>query len=177
MAVAVALRLDEDAARRVVALWERLYVEGLDATLMQPGADPTIPLAVYLHDVGAGRIAGAIGGLSASWRAMQVTATGLTIFGSRSSPSLALAVAPTMALLILHEQVHTVLADHHCDAHWRPGCWTPAVGLSERAWSMADAVRCVLPALAEPFEAKLVALEVVDRPSGAVVAGWDLRAD
>jgi len=173
MAVAVALRLDDDAAARVVALWERLYVMGLDATLVQPDAEPRLLLAMFQEADDAGRILSATGLVGRSWPAMSVTATGMTIFGDRS-PTLALAVAPTNALLAWHEQLHTVLANHPCDVLWRPGGWTPAITVSEWALSVADAVRCLLPLMMEPFEAKLVALEVVDRLCGAVVASWDL---
>jgi hypothetical protein len=173
MAVAVALRLDDGSAASVVRLWERLYIQGLDSTLMHPGSEPRIPLASFPDDVDAGRITSLIDRLSGSWRAMQVTAIGMTIFGGRS-PTLALTVAPTTALLTLHEQVHTILADQPHDACWRPGCWTPGIVVSEWAVSVADAVRCVLPMMMKPFAGRLVALEVLDRLCGEVIASWDL---
>jgi hypothetical protein len=169
----VALRLDDSAAARVARLWERLYVLGLDTTLVQPGSEPRIPLAVYPDDAPADAIGSAIDRLSACWHSIPVSITGITIIGSLS-PVLSLAVAPTKALLALHEQLHKIMAEEPCDARWRPGFWTPAIGVSERAISVAQAVKCLLPVLVEPFVGALVGLDLVEQPSGSVIANSEL---
>ncbi len=97
----------------------------------------------------------------------------MTIFGG-VSPVLCLAVAPTTALLARHEQLHTTLADQPCDDRYRQGSWTPGIIVSEHAASMAEAVRCLLPMLMEPMGGTLVALELVQRPTGTMLASREL---
>jgi hypothetical protein len=155
MAVAVALRLDDNSARRVVAMWERLYVAGLDPALLLPGSEPEVTLAAYPDDVPTGRIDAALDHLSDSWTAVRIGVTGIGIFGGLS-PIVHLAVAPTTALLSYHNQLYKALADHPCDTRYRPGAWTPGIPVSAATVSVAESVRCLLPYLTEPLTATLV---------------------
>jgi hypothetical protein len=172
MTIAITLRLDDTAGARVTRLWERLYVDGLDPALLLPDTEPRIVLAEYA-DVGADAVAVGIDNLIASCPAMPVKVTGLTIVGG-PSPVVSLAVAPTPALLTLHGRLHTALSDISSDVRWRPGYWTPGIVVSEWAVSVAHAVRCLLPTMAEPFGGLLVGLDLIRRPSGSVVTTWDL---
>ena len=157
----VALRLDDSAAAKVARLWERLYVEGLDSTLMHPGSEPRMPLVSFPDDAPANTIVSAIDRLTGCWQPIPVSITGITIIGSLS-PVLFLAAAPTISLLTLHERLHRELVEQPCDACWLPGCWAPAVVVSEWATSVAEAVKCLLPVLVEPFAGALAALELID---------------
>jgi hypothetical protein len=172
VSVTVMLRLDDGSAAKVVRLWERLYVRGLESTLMQPDSEPRMPLASFPDNAPAESIVSAIDRLTGCWQPITVSITGITIIGSLS-PVLSLSVAPTQALLALHEQLHRIMVEQPCDARWRPGCWTPAIVVSEWATSVAEAVKCLLPVLVEPFAGALVALELVHQPSGTVMAGSD----
>ena len=172
MPVTVTLRLDDRSAAKVVRLWERLYVEGLDSTLMHQGSEPRMPLASFPDVAPTNSIVSAIDRLTGCWQPIPVGITGITIVGG-PSPVLCLAVTPTISLLTLHEQLHRDLVEQPCDARWRPGCWTPAIIISKWAISVAEAVRCLLPILVEPFDGALAALELIEQPSGTVIASSD----
>lgn len=173
MPCTVALRLDDATAGHVVEMWERLHVGGLDATLSLPRAKPGMTLAAYPDDVPTDRINAALGRLSASWIALPVVIPGLGVFGGLS-PSLWLAVAPTAALVGLHSDLHTTLADLPCRPLYLPGRWTPGIAVSEHAESVADAVRLLLPLLIEPILGALVAVELVEQPSGTIISSIEL---
>jgi hypothetical protein len=56
MSRTIALRLEDAAASRVVTMWERLYVEWGDQTLLRPDAEPHIILAEVPDHVEASQI-------------------------------------------------------------------------------------------------------------------------
>jgi hypothetical protein len=173
MAVAVVLRPDDSVAARVVAMWECLFIAGIEPALFLPGSEPRMPLAVYPDDVAIARIDAALGHLNRSFTAMQVDITGIGIFGGLL-PILSLTVAPTTGLLVIHEQVHTMLADLPSAASYRPGYWTPRIVVSEHAISVTAAIWLLLPKLLQPITGTLVAVELVQLPSGTVFSCRDL---
>jgi hypothetical protein len=137
-------------------------------------ASTEVTLAAYPDDVPTGRIDAALDHLSDSWTAVRIGVTGIGIFGGLS-PIVHLAVAPTTALLSYHNQLYKALADHPCDTRYRPGAWTPGIPVSAATVSVAESVRCLLPYLTEPVTATLVAVELVQRPSGTAISSRDLR--
>jgi hypothetical protein len=160
---AVVLRPDETIARRVVTLWERLYVAGIDPALLLPGTEPILPMAVFPDDVPTNVLQRAVRHLSNPWRALPCCITGIGIFGGLS-PTIYLTVAPTTALLRRQGQLHALLADCPCADRYRTGRWTPGIIVSESAPSVAHAVRCLLPTVMEPMDGTLVSLELIEWP-------------
>jgi hypothetical protein len=158
-----------------MAMWECLFIAGIEPALFLPGSEPRMPLAVYPDDVAIARIDAALGHLSRSFTAMQVDISGIGIFGGLL-PILSLTVAPATALLVLHGQLHTTLADLPCTANYRPGYWTPRIVVSEHAISVTAAIWLLLPMLLQPITGTLVTLELVRSPCGTIIRSWDLSA-
>lgn len=120
------------------------------------------------------RIDAALDRLRGSWATIKVGITGLGIFGG-VSPVLWLAVAPTAALVGLHTDLHMNLGDLPCQPRYLPGRWTPGIAVSQHAVSVTEAVQLMLPMLMEPIDGILVAVELIQFPSGTVISSWDLR--
>ena len=174
MSRTIALRLEDAAASRVVTMWERLYVEWGDQTLLRPDAEPHIILAELPDHPDAAQIEATIGRVVEACNALPVTLLALGVFPG-PSPTIVLLPRPTMHLLRFCRALHAALAGQSGDQTFQPHHWQPHVVISAEAISVAEAVRVLLPMLFQPIVGKVVALEVVERATGSLISSHPLR--
>jgi len=101
MAYAVTLRLDEEAAARVRALWALLSAEGFANHAARLGYEPHLTLALLDDASDAARLGQTVSDISADWRALRLSLSAVAAFPAERA---ALWLAPTVTapLLDLH---------------------------------------------------------------------------
>jgi 2'-5' RNA ligase len=158
---ALELYLDQEASRRIRALWAALDADGVQsvASVMRGLHRPHLSLAVA-ERLDPQLVAGALDGVAV---APPIRLT-LQFVGQFLGRVLWLGPAPSAELLEHHTLVYERLRAAGVDIwdHYRPGHWVPHCTLSMRVPNvlMGNAVRRCLEVV--PIEATLVAAAVAD---------------
>jgi len=124
-AFAVVLYFDDFTEKRVRQAWEALDSYGVPsaASTYEEGYRPHITLAMLntpYPEQAAARLRMPLSNVSG----LPVSMTSLGFFLTNKSPAY-LAVAPTTALMRLHENVHSALGAMETWSYYRPGNWMP----------------------------------------------------
>lgn len=171
----VALRLDRDATARIEAIWERLYVAGLDESVVRPFAEPCIRLTRFAHPPDFAAVIQVLEQLAQDWEPFFAT-LGELIITPGLSPCLSLGATHAEEVHEHHRALHgaTVGWPHHSEFLFN--CWQPRVLVSDRLISVAEAVRVIMPMMLDPISARAVSLDLSDDGTGAVIWSGELGA-
>jgi 2'-5' RNA ligase len=172
---AVVLELDEVADRRVRQLWHTLDRHGVPSsdTAAHLTEGPHITLAI-VDQTDPAELAGRLHDALATAVGLPVSLTALGFFLTERAPAY-LAVAPTGALLSLHEAVHDTLGTTGSWPYYRPGSWTPHCTLAMGVRS-PSAVADALGREALPIRAAVRTAQVVPLPPAPPEVEPDLLA-
>ncbi|WP_158931244.1 2'-5' RNA ligase family protein [Acidisphaera sp. S103] len=129
MPFAITLRLDPASADRIESLRHALATEGIDSDRYNLVYPAHITLAIYPDRTPEDRLHAALAHVTASWRILPVTLSGIGIFHGTSS---ILWAAPVVGrdLLMLHASLAEALPDLSIHPHYQPEAWTPHVTLT-----------------------------------------------
>jgi 2'-5' RNA ligase len=175
MPYAITLRLDEESAALVVAMWRALASAGLSNEALQLGYPPHITLAVCPDAADPGLLIQAARQCASRWRPETVTIASLGVFPGQPA-TLFLAPVPTRALLERHAELLALLATATVDPHYRAGCWVPHVTLADDLTDPAAALAAP-GATRLPIVATLETIELVRFRPITVLASHNLAGE
>jgi 2'-5' RNA ligase len=163
MPYAVALRLDDAAARRIEAMRRALAERGVADDALRLGYPPHLTLAVCPDGIAAADLGAAVAEVSSAWHPLPVTLAGVGAFpGAPSASVVWLAPVPTADLLARHASLLARLGDLPVHGHYRPGAWVPHVTLlAAQATSAARAIEALAPLWDGPITGLLARVDVV----------------
>ncbi len=122
---AVVLYFDSATESRVKTLWESLYKEGVNPTLLTIGPRPHISLAVF-ESVDPAAIREELRTIAEDFSPLTVELSSVGTFAA-SEGVVFVAPVVTMDLIELHERFHRHLAELEIpsDERYKPGNWVP----------------------------------------------------
>jgi 2'-5' RNA ligase len=129
MAFAISLKVTNDTAGPIWALWEEVVHLESCPSMAALNYPPHLTLAVY-DDVAPERLRSVVGEAFAEAPPLRITFTRLDYFDDPlvlwAGPS------PSAALAIAHLRVHERIDPGLCQPHYRPGAWVPHCTLGTR---------------------------------------------
>jgi hypothetical protein len=153
VAVAIILRLDDDAVRQIDALTDAL--PDRHACRHQPH----VKLATYGDEIDVARLGEALTKAVRTWNRLSISLVGIGIFPGEPS-GLWLAPVPIHSLLRWHLAVDEALldvADRHC---FEFGIWAPIISIGETAVP-EDAMGTLPSTWNEPIEAMVERIDII----------------
>jgi len=139
MPLAVTLRLDDGTAGSVTRICHALAEQTGDDNALRLGYAPHITLAVLPDNVAIATIETMVFELLDTWDALPLTLAGFGVF-PMPPPVMWMIPVATQPLLARHGALHSALAPHAVDPHYRPGAWVPHLTLSRGTRSVARAI-------------------------------------
>jgi 2'-5' RNA ligase len=173
MPYAITLRLDANAAARVVTMWESLAVRGVSDEAIRPGYPPHLTLAVLRDTADTGRLLEAARQCVARWNKQSIKLASLGNFPGTPA-TLFLAPVVTLALLAMHTELLNWLEGEPIDPHYQSENWVPHVTLASDLIDSTAAAAALGP-LQLPVDAVLDKVDVVRFRPVEVLASHPLR--
>lgn len=130
MPFAISLKADNDSARQIHALWDRVAQFEDRPSMRELDYPPHVTLAIY-DDLDVGEAAAALAGAVRTEEAVAMTFQNIGVF---TGPPLVLYAVPepNLALARIHQKIHEAILPSRCRLHYRPGSWVPHCTLGMR---------------------------------------------